>query len=211
MPYVYGGAAYLYYDPKDDNGNRLERNISKKYSRHEWSLIGEFGFRFLASENISVNLGANINYVNSDNLDDIIAGTDNDIFFKGFAGLSIYFGGTSDSDEDGIKDDDDLCPGTPQGVMVDQFGCPFDTDSDGVPDYLDKCLNTPAGILVDTDGCPVDSDGDGVPDYLDLCKDTPAGVPIDTRGCPFDEDEDGVPDYRDKCPGTPTGMEVNKF
>ena len=211
MPYVYGGAAYLYFDPRDNSGNRLERNAMKKYSRHEWSLIGELGFRFLASEDITLNLGANINYVNSDNIDDVVAGSDNDIFFSGFGGISIYFGGTSDSDGDGIKDVDDLCPGTPKGVIVDQFGCPVDNDNDGVPDYLDKCMNTPANIPVDADGCPVDSDGDGVPDYLDLCKDTPEGVPVDKRGCEYDQDEDGVPDYRDKCPGTPIGTEVNKW
>jgi OOP family OmpA-OmpF porin len=211
IPYIYGGAAYLYFDPRDREGNRLERNSNKEYSRHEWMLIGELGCRFPASPNLSFNVGLNVNYVNSDNLDDVVAGSDNDIFFTGFAGLSFYFGGTSDSDGDGIKDEDDLCPGTPKGIIVDQFGCPVDNDNDGVPDHLDKCPNTPANIPVDLDGCPIDSDGDGVPDYLDLCRDTPQGVPVDKRGCPFDEDNDGVPDYRDKCPGTPIGTEVDKW
>lgn len=210
MPYIYGGAAYLYFDPRDRNGNRLDRNLMKAYSRHELSLIGELGIRFLVAQNLSVNLGANVNYVNSDNIDDVVAGSDNDVFFTGFAGMSFYFGGTPDTDGDGIKDDDDLCPGTPRGLIVDQFGCPVDNDNDGVPDYMDKCPNTPAGIPVNTDGCPVDSDGDGVPDYLDLCRNTPEGVPVDKRGCPFDEDKDGVPDYLDKCPGTPIGVEVDK-
>jgi len=210
MPYIYGGAAYLYFDPRDRNGNRLDRNLMKAYSRHELSLIGELGIRFLVAQNLSVNLGANVNYVNSDNIDDVVAGSDNDVFFTGFAGMSFYFGGTPDTDGDGIKDDEDLCPGTPRGLIVDQFGCPVDNDNDGVPDYMDKCPNTPAGIPVNTDGCPVDSDGDGVPDYLDLCRNTPEGVPVDKRGCPFDEDKDGVPDYLDKCPGTPIGVEVDK-
>lgn len=211
LPYVYGGASYLYYDPQDTDGNRLERNSIKKYSRHEWMLIGELGIRFLASKTVSVNFGANVNYVPSDNLDDVVAGSDNDIFFTGFAGVSIYFGGTRDSDKDGIDDGDDLCPDTPRGVVVDQFGCPVDNDNDGIADYLDKCPDTPANILVDRFGCPVDSDGDGVPDYLDLCKDTPVGVPVDQRGCPFDDDNDGVPNYRDQCSNTPVGTEVNRW
>jgi len=87
---------------------------------------------------------------------------------------------------------------------------PADSDNDGVPDNLDKCPGTPAGVAVDKDGCPVDSDKDGVPDYLDKCPDTPAGVAVDKDGCPVDSDKDGVPDYLDKCPGTPAGVAVDK-
>jgi OOP family OmpA-OmpF porin len=89
-----------------------------------------------------------------------------------------------DSDNDGVPDSRDKCPGTPAGVAVDKDGCPLDSDKDGVPDYLDKCPGTPAGVAVDKDGCPLDSDKDGVPDYLDKCPGTPAGVTVDKDGCP---------------------------
>ena len=114
-----------------------------------------------------------------------------------------------DSDNDGIIDDLDQCPGTPAGVAVDSKGCPLDNDGDGVYDYLDKCPGTPAGVAVDGNGCPFDNDGDGVYDYLDKCPGTPAGVTVDSNGCPFDTDGDGVYDYLDKCPGTPAGVTVN--
>jgi OOP family OmpA-OmpF porin len=90
-----------------------------------------------------------------------------------------------DSDNDGVPDSRDKCPGTPAGVAVDKDGCPFDSDKDGVPDYLDKCPGTPAGVAVDNDGCPPDSDKDGVPDYLDKCPGTPAGTAVDKDGCPI--------------------------
>jgi len=133
-------------------------------------------------------------------------------------GAAIYFGGPKtavapvvvDSDNDGVPDNYDKCPGTPAGVKVDQVGCPLDSDNDGVPDYLDKCPGTPVGVKVDKDGCPLDSDKDGVPDYLDKCPGTPAGVTVDQNGCPLDSDKDGVPDYLDKCPGTPAGVNVDK-
>jgi len=64
-----------------------------------------------------------------------------------------------DSDGDGVPDDRDLCPGTPEGVAVDARGCPRDSDGDGVPDYLDKCPNTATGVTVNKDGCPVDAAG----------------------------------------------------
>ena len=118
------------------------------------------------------------------------------------AGLFFQFGGATpapapvaiepapapvmpkDSDGDGVTDDLDQCPNTPQGAPVDSVGCPLDSDGDGVYDYLDKCPNTPKGAPVDSVGCPLDSDGDGVYDYLDKCPGTPKGVSVDSVGCP---------------------------
>ena len=92
----------------------------------------------------------------------------------------------ADSDNDGVIDTLDKCPGTPAGVTVDAQGCPVDSDKDGVADYLDKCPDTPAGAAVDAGGCPLDSDKDGVPDYLDKCPGTAAGVKVDVKGCPLE-------------------------
>jgi OOP family OmpA-OmpF porin len=211
FPYAYLGASYLFFDPRDKNGDRLPNNELKKYSRQEPSLQGELGIRFLVDENISLNLNGAVNYVNIDKLDDIKTGRDNDIFFTFLGGVSFSFGGVKDSDKDGISDESDVCSETPQGVKVDEFGCPLDTDADGVPDYLDRCQQTRSNIIVDADGCPLDSDLDGIPDYTDQCVNTPQIVPVDARGCPFDKDDDGVPDYKDKCPDTPSGIEVDKF
>jgi hypothetical protein len=61
-----------------------------------------------------------------------------------------------DSDEDGVKDSEDKCPGTPKGVKVDASGCPLDTDGDGVPDYLDLEPNTRKGVKVDEHGVKLD-------------------------------------------------------
>lgn len=113
------------------------------------------------------------------------------------------FGCTVDSDSDGVADNIDQCPNTPIGCPVDSVGCPYDSDGDGVIDCLDQCPNTPQGVQVDSVGCPLDSDGDGVLDVNDQCPDTPQGVQVDSVGCPLDEDLDGVPDYKDQCPGTP--------
>ena len=57
-----------------------------------------------------------------------------------------------DLDADGVKDDNDECPGTPKGTKVNGKGCPFDADGDGVPDYLDKEAATKKGALVDGEG-----------------------------------------------------------
>jgi hypothetical protein len=61
---------------------------------------------------------------------------------------------STDTDEDGIRDASDLCPGTPQGALIDKVGCPLDTDRDGVPDGVDQCNATADDIPVDAAGCP---------------------------------------------------------
>ena len=146
---------------------------------------------------------------------------DNDFHYGGLFGIEYKFGNeepkkiispihkVADSDNDGIADNLDECPNTPDGVAVDENGCPIDSDNDGVADYLDKCPNTPYGVAVDENGCPIDSDNDGVADYLDKCPNTPNGVAVDENGCPIDSDNDGVADYLDKCPNTPQGISVN--
>jgi OOP family OmpA-OmpF porin len=97
----------------------------------------------------------------------------------------VFYDIAADSDQDGVSDIKDQCPGTPLGVAVDAKGCPFDSDGDGVFDYMDECPDTPAGVQVDYVGCPLDTDGDGVPDYLDACPETPADFAVDAQGCPL--------------------------
>jgi OOP family OmpA-OmpF porin len=89
----------------------------------------------------------------------------------------------SDSDNDGVTDDLDKCPGTPAGAKVDATGCELDSDSDGVVDSKDKCPDTKPGMQVDSVGCDLDSDGDGVTNDKDLCPDTPAGTKVNATGC----------------------------
>lgn len=47
-----------------------------------------------------------------------------------------------DADGDGVRDENDRCPGTVAEAPVDRKGCPIDTDGDGVADYLDEEINS---------------------------------------------------------------------
>jgi OOP family OmpA-OmpF porin len=204
-PYLSVGLANLWFYPRDNNGNKLPGYASGVYKTNMLVYNGELGLRVMLADNISWNINGGLVASDGDYLDDIKQGPNNDLFYTVTTGLTFYIGRGEDTDDDSK----DMCPGTPPGVKVDEFGCPLDSDNDGVPDYLDKCSNTPNGVKVDREGCPLDADGDGVPDYLDKCSNTPTGVSVDAGGCPLDSDEDGVPDYLDKCPKTPKGTEVD--
>lgn len=114
-----------------------------------------------------------------------------------------------DSDSDGVYDQNDSCPETPEGLEVNESGCPLDEDNDGVFDISDDCPNTQEGLDVDISGCPFDEDNDGVYDYQDKCLHTLLDVEVEENGCPYDMDKDGVYDYKDDCPATKEGLTVN--
>ena len=71
--------------------------------------------------------------------------------------LLISFGGcaavTYDEDLDGVKNNRDLCLGTPKNTKVDKYGCGVDSDFDGVLDIYDKCPDTKFTEQVDSTGC----------------------------------------------------------
>jgi OOP family OmpA-OmpF porin len=114
-----------------------------------------------------------------------------------------------DTDDDGVKNYKDDCPGTVAGGIVGPNGCELDSDGDGVVDRLDECPGTPPGMAVDARGCEIDSDGDGVPNSRDKCPNTPKGVKVNAEGCELDSDGDGVVDSLDKCPNTPPNTPVD--
>ena len=69
-----------------------------------------------------------------------------------------------DADGDGVTDQFDLEPNTPQGAPVDSHGRAKDTDGDGVPDYRDKEVLTPLSCF------PVNNDGVGTCPEPACCK-----------------------------------------
>ncbi|MBF8149159.1 OmpA family protein [Winogradskyella sp. F6397] len=142
---------------------------------------GTLGFKFWLSEKLGLDVQSTYKHSFEDYLSK---------HFQHSVGLTFKFGGT-DTDGDGIYDQDDACP---EEAGLEIFnGCP-DSDNDGIQDSKDDCPNT-AG-LAEFNGCP-DSDGDGVMDKDDNCPEV-AGLKS-LAGCP-DADGDGVADADDNCP-----------
>ena len=164
FPSVFAGLSYLHFKPKDKNNQPLPNNLANVYSKDDVNLNFDLGLQYLITDQVTIGLSGGVAINFNDWLDDTERGNENDIFYNVMAGINYYVFGKKDSDKDGVDDDKDACPDTPEGVDVDENGCPIDTDRDGVPDYLDACSHTPAGVQVDSEGCPIDSDGDGILD-----------------------------------------------
>ncbi|PID68226.1 MAG: cell envelope biogenesis protein OmpA [Flavobacteriia bacterium] len=172
--------------------------IGGGYSWFDWegagNLNGGLGINFWFSENIGLNIQTQYKHV----FDDV----DLHPYFQHSAGIKVQFGGT-DTDGDGIYDDDDACPDV-FGLEALQ-GCP-DADGDGIADKDDQCPDL-AGVA-EYNGCPADKDGDGVYDKDDECPSKKG--PAANKGCPWpDTDGDGVLDKDDKCPAK-KGPAANK-
>ena len=125
----------------------------------------------------------------------------------------------TDSDNDGVDNEVDSCPGTPEGEVVDANGCSEgqrDDDNDGVANTIDICANTPVGETVDEQGCSssqLDDDNDGIMNNVDICPNTPSGEVVDANGCSegqLDDDNDGVANAIDICANTPVGETVDE-
>jgi outer membrane protein OmpA-like peptidoglycan-associated protein len=210
IPYLWsGGNSIIWFQTKDINGSK----VYAKQREFIISYFGELGFKIILADGLSLNFAGSYNASGTDELDGHVS-KKKDIYFGGTAGISIIFGGVKDSDNDGVADDYDLCPNTPSGITVDEFGCPVkivqDDDMDGISNEFDKCPDTPFGIKVDNEGCPTDLDGDGVPDYKDKCPNTAPGIMVNESGCPLDSDGDGIADNLDECQNTPAGVQVDE-
>ncbi|WP_299121536.1 OmpA family protein [uncultured Winogradskyella sp.] len=145
------------------------------------TLNGTLGIKFWISEKVGVNFNSTYKHSFEDYLPK---------HFQHTLGLTFKFGGT-DTDGDGIYDQDDACP---EEAGLEIFnGCP-DSDNDGIQDSKDDCPNT-AG-LAEFNGCP-DADGDGVVDKDDKCPAVAGSKAL--MGCP-DADGDGIADGDDNCP-----------
>ncbi|MEQ1733155.1 MAG: hypothetical protein ABL940_05750 [Bacteroidia bacterium] len=149
------------------------KDSATNYARNTFALPVAVGCVLKITPAIHMSLQATLNRTFTDWIDNVQANGNNDSYVQFNAGLRFVLGakkGSSDegifknndyakldnidADNDGVKDIDDKCPGTPKAAKVDAKGCPVDSDKDGIADYLDKEPNS-TSTLVNSQGVSV--------------------------------------------------------
>ncbi|MBH45374.1 MAG: hypothetical protein CMC93_02000, partial [Flavobacteriaceae bacterium] len=160
-------------------------------SNSPWSIPN---FATMDNQIIYNQLDSNgISEVYSRQVEDIILPSDQETLLITYADWGSWLNqGQRDFDKDGILDDIDKCPNSPEGVKVDDDGCTLsqkDTDKDDVYDDVDNCILEFNIDQTDTDGdglgdvCDDDDDGDGILDDNDECPTTKLEAIVDLKGC----------------------------
>lgn len=155
------------------------------------------GVQVQLTDRIAVQVQETFAYSDHDNRDEQ-ATENNDAYLMHSIGLTWNMSFDKDSDQDGVTDKRDQCPGTARGTAVDEKGCPLDRDGDGIADLTDMCPDVKG--VASAKGCP-DKDGDSVADSIDRCMEEPGLITTNpqTNGCP-DKDGDEITDSQDRCP-----------
>ncbi len=240
-PYAGLHAGFIDWTVRDENGNNDVGTFPDGDIVYGYATTGRanfldgsgltlgatLGMEYFFSDAFSMDLAARYSYLVDNDMDNIgmsaVWGADNVDANSGllemYLGLTFYFGGNKDKDDDGILNDDDACPEEAEDFdgYQDEDGCPeLDNDKDGFNDDCDTCPDQPEDVdgFQDEDGCPdPDNDGDGVLDVNDNCPDEAEDIDgfQDEDGCPDpDNDGDGVLDGMDQCADTPAGVSVNE-
>ena len=176
QPYVKAGYGLMGYSItlKSTTGTETEFNGGEKVNE-SFIPVGA-GLKFNLSNNINLDLGYSMNFVDGDNLDGYRSGPQSDKFSYSHIGLEFALGGKSKpqlayyNPVAALQDDYITRNAALQAELanermrnaerlaqmdVDWKRYLNDSDKDGVSDYFDKCPNTPAGIQVDGAGCEI--------------------------------------------------------
>jgi len=158
---------------------------------HEFYIPAGAGLKFNLSPGINLDLGYQINFVNSDNIDGYNHGSGNDRFSYAHVGLEFALGSRSKPQ---------LASHNPVNSMRTEYlteEAMLKNSIQAQQAQLDaeKAKNDKLRADLDVTNAnlakfTVDSDGDGVPDFFDKCPNTPTGTKVDGSGCPLPAPKD---------------------
>ncbi|MFN8407298.1 MAG: OmpA family protein [Sphingobacteriaceae bacterium] len=163
-----------------DNGNTVTKQIP----------VG-LGVKFKISDRINFDLGYNMYFLNSVDLDggghttaSTLRESAKDKYSYGYGGIEFVLGSKSKPNLDWVN---------PVAMMYDELKDPsLRKELDSLKKHVaeqDKHVADQDKLIADQgtkiDELSKDSDGDGVPDKFDKCPNTPAGTKVDGSGCPI--------------------------
>jgi OOP family OmpA-OmpF porin len=146
------------------------------------------GFKAKISSFVNLDVGYQVNFTNTDNLDGYVSGPTNDRFSYSHIGLEFALGQRSKPQMASISK---------AAAMQNEYAArekllrnelqAQQAELDERKKASDKLQNDLDAANAGLAKVNADSDGDGVPDYFDKCPNTPASTKVDGSGCPVAE------------------------
>ncbi|MEJ7693577.1 OmpA family protein [Daejeonella sp.] len=174
QPYLTAGYGLMGYDVDVTSATATTR-FNPETVYESFIPVGA-GLKFGISNNLMLDLGYQMNFVDGDNLDGYHSGPQTDKFSYSHIGLEFLLGGKSKpalsryNPVAALEADYIARNAALQAELAAERGrnaaqlaqmatdwarFKMDSDGDGVSDYFDKCPNTPTGTQVDGAGCPI--------------------------------------------------------
>jgi OOP family OmpA-OmpF porin len=187
QPYLTFGGGYMGFTPEvfASNGSRVGL-VTPNFSFEEFYIPVGLGLKFDIARGVNLDLGYQMNFVNSDYVDGNSTGPTYDKFSYAHAGLEFAIGARSKPQ---------MATHNPVSSMRYEYlskaqALQSELDAERAQNaQLRNDLNTTNSNLSTTNAnlakLTQDSDGDGVPDFFDKCPNTPAGTKVDGSGCPL--------------------------
>lgn len=191
QPYATFGGGFMGFTPKVYTENGAPAALSSNSTNFkEFFIPVGLGLKFDIAPGVNLDLGYQINFVNSDYVDGFSYEITNDKFSYAHAGLEFAIGKRSKPQ---------LATHNPVSSMRYEYLTKEQALQNALDaqkaenDRLRSDLNTTNTNLSTTNAnvakLTQDSDGDGVPDFFDKCPNTPAGSKVDGSGCPLAKTE----------------------
>jgi OOP family OmpA-OmpF porin len=185
QPYFTLGMGTMNYTPVTTSASGTVANFKTDNdgSINELYVPVGLGLKFAIAPGLNLDLGYQVNFVYSDNIDGYKYGSGNDKFAYAHAGLEFALG---------KRTKPQLATHNPVSSMrteylwenqktKSQLQAQIDAEK-AKNEQLRNDLNTTNANLAKF---TIDSDGDGVPDFFDKCPNTPSGTKVDGSGCPL--------------------------
>jgi OOP family OmpA-OmpF porin len=185
QPYLTVGAGTMNYTPKitETGGQQTNFKTNGNGSINEVFIPVGLGLKFDLAPGINLDLGYQVNFVNSDNFDGYKYGATNDRFSYAHVGLEFALGS---------RKKPQMATHNPVASMRTEYLWENEQTKTALQKQIDaeKAKNDELRNDLNTTNANLaklttDSDGDGVVDVNDKCPNTPAGTKVDGSGCPL--------------------------
>lgn len=186
QPYLTAGGGFSGYKPTlYDAANNATPGYPDRNIREFYIPVGA-GLKFNISDGVNIDLGYQVNFMHSDNLDGYTTGGNYDQFSYGHIGLEFALGKRSKPQ---------LATHNPVAAMRYEYmtkeqalQSQIDAEKAANQQLRSDLNNTNANLTAANANIAkitADADGDGVPDLFDKCPNTPTGTKVDGSGCPL--------------------------